>query len=330
MDTEWIGGVRLFSGEIPLARASVEADGVFPLAEYQSAMKACESAMWTSRTQGAVTQVVWMPRPGSLLVSTFDGSILQLTQNLLDESPSVAPIADPKPSAGVKGGAKEAGKKPSFSKTLYRHTDAVKHLKLLDQDSGVPYLISSTVSGDLTVLDAATGKISVVTIKKVSYQPCSALSTAQSTIATAFSDSVVHILDAQLNNTSKLLLLKSEDPCITAIGQDSSNLHCAVATLDEHLYLYDLRNSATPLSTTTTQGAIRSISFSEKGDFLATASDAGHVHVSPLTDLNSKVYSFKHADRVTNVKWAQQEVISSSFDGLILRHSIKTQTQTVF
>jgi WD40 repeat protein len=330
MDTEWLGGVRLFSSEIPLAQAPGDAEAVFPLATYQEGMKSVDRGLWTSKSHGVATQVVWLSRPGSLIVSTFDGAILQLTQNLLDDPSASSSNSDAKVAPSGKGTAKESAKKPTFSKVIYRHADSVKHMKTLDQPSSMPYLVTATVAGDVNVIDAAVGKVSAISSQKLSSRPCSALTTSGSIIAISFEDQFVHMLDSNLATTSTLKIAQSEDPFVSSIALDHSGLFCAVATLDEHLYLYDLRKTDSPLassSSSLTSGAIRSLNYSKDDKFLAAGSDDGHVRAwSSQSDLSTPIYDFKHVDRVTNVNWssdAPHELISAAFDGLILRHEIK-------
>ena len=327
MDSDWSGGVRLFSDEIPAVKVREDPFSMFPLSEYQAQMKTTERGMWVSGTHGTVTQVVWISRPGTLLVSTLDGSILQLTQNFLDEG---MPVAAPEPKAAptAKSAAKDApAKKPTFSKVLYRQTDALEHMKSLENPNGVPYLVSSTASGNLLVLDMAAGRTSPLVSKRASYNACSALSTSNTTIAASFHDNTVHLFDSQLAIKLKISGLPMEDPTITSIAQSQSNGNLlAVGTLDEQLILIDVRNASTPVSTMAIGGAIRSAKFSESDALLATAGDSGHVQLWDVSKpMEAPLYEFKHADRATGVHWNPEspgEFVSVAFDGLIVKHHV--------
>lgn len=332
MDSDWIGAVRLFSNELPLAEPVDDVTEQFPLEKYQKSLKSAERGMWTSGSHGAVTQTAWLSRPGTLLVSTFDGAILQLTQNLLDESPQSASNADAKAPAGAKASAKEAAKDkkstPTFSKVIYRHTDAVRHLKIIDNDGGVPRVVTASVSGLLTALDLAGGKVSVISSKKASFQPCSSLVNHSAGLAASFGDNVIHILDSNLNTTHKIQCIATEDDLITSIAasQNNSNL-LAAGTIDQHLCLIDVRNTSAPISIIETGGAIRACSFNNASSLISTASDDGYVQVFDIASSTinpTPIYSFKHADRVTSVAWTSEagEIVSTSFDGLALRHKV--------
>lgn len=325
MDSDWMGAVRLFSGEIPLAKPLDDPTGSFPLSQYQASLKSVERGMWASGTHGAVTQVAWIPRPGSCLVSTFDGAIMQLTQNVLDESPSAAPAAEAKTGPAGKAGAKEATKKPTFSKVVYRHTDSVCHMKILDNPATLPSLLTATTAGQLNVLDLAGGKASVIASRNAAVSRCTALSVNGNHIAASFEDQFVHIFDSQLAPVAKIAAVVSEEPIVSVAA--SGHL-LAFGTLDQQLVLVDTRNSDKPLSTIATGGAIRALSFNTGASKLASAGDDGHVQVWDVsaTALSSTpVYDFKHADRATALAWSLDsttEFVSVAFDGLALRHQI--------
>lgn len=325
MDSDWMGAVRLFSNEIPIALPAEDPYAMFPLPTYQALLKSSERGMWASGSHGAATQVVWLPRPGSCLVSTFDGAIMQLTQNVLDESPSASSPVDTKAASGSKVAAKESTKKPAFSKVIYRHTDSVCHMKILDNPGGVPFVVTATTAGSVSVLDLAGGKVSVASSRKFSFSRCSALTVAGTNTFASFDDQFVHIFDSQLCTTAKISSGVSDEP-ITAIA--SSGHLLALGTLDQQLVLIDTRNSSTALSKISTGGAIRTVAWNEAGSKLAAGGDDGHVQIwdvaaSALS--NSPTYDFKHADRVTSLCWspeAANELVSVAFDGLALRHQL--------
>lgn len=325
MDSDWMGAVRLFSGEIPLAKPLDDPTASFPLAQYQTSLKSVERGMWASGTHGAVTQVAWLPRPGACLVSTFDGAIMQLTQNVLDESPSAAPAAEAKSGPAGKSASKEAAKKPTFSKVIHRHTDSVCHMKILDNPGNVPYVLTATTAGQLTLLDLAGGKASAIATRNASVSRCTALSVNGTTLAASFDDHFVQLFDSQLAPVSKIAATVSEEPIVSVAA--SGHL-LAFGTLDQQLVLVDTRSSDKPLSTIATGGATRALSFNTSASKLASASDDGHVQVWDVTATAlsaSPVYDFKHADRVTALAWgldSTTELVSVAFDGLALRHQI--------
>lgn len=325
MDSEWIGAVRLFSGEIPLAKPVEDPTSEFPLSQYQTSLKSVERGMWASGNHGAATQVVWLPRPGSCLVSTFDGAIMQLTQNVLDESPSTAPAADAKPGPASKAAPKEAAKKPTFSKVLHRHTDSVCHMKVLDNPGNVPYVVTSTTAGQVTLLDLAGGKVSTIAARRAAVSRCTALAIDGTTIAASFDDHFVHLFDSQLATTAKIASTVSEDPIVSVT---SSGHLLALGTLDQHLVLFDVRKSAAPLSKIVTGGAVRALSFNSDATKLATGSDDGHVQVFDIASnaiTATPTYDFKHGDRVTALSWSPEtttEFVTVAFDGLALRHQV--------
>lgn len=334
MDSEWIGGVRLFtSKDLPVAKPVANHSEPFPLVEYQTSLKACERAMWPSGTHGTVTQVAWISRPGILVVSALDGTLMQLTQNVLEENIPVHNSSEAKQSPPMKASQKEPTTKKSFSKVIYTHPDRVDHMKALDNPNGVPYLVSANSNGTIVVLDLAAAKVSNIASKAVSFRPCTALCTSGTTIAAAFQDRTVHLLDSQLNETTRLTAAATEDPVITSVAISASNPNLvAISTLDQTLQLYDLRNTANSVHHVATESVNRGLKFGgPQNSLIAAGSDDGFVRVydtSTETSLKQPVYSFKHGDRVTTVSWNPEkdnEVVSASFDGLMLRHPIESQ-----
>lgn len=329
MDTDWTGGVRLFSGEIPYAKQPEDSNTMFPLEDYQIALKKSEKGFWSSGMHGAVTQTVFVSRPGTLLASTLDGTILQLTQNLLEDSGSNA-TAEAKPTTMPKVPLKEATKKPTYSKAIYRHADAVHHMRVVDNPSTALQLVTASCGGRVTVLDMAGGKAQMAADKKLSYAPCCALSTTASSFAISFETGATHIMDTQLNSSASITVTHSGDPTVASSAMGSHSPLLALGLLDQCLQIFDLRNTSKALfhmDGAIFNGAVRSLAFAKESPHLATASDDGHIRVFDISkDAPSQLYQFKHADRATSVLWneetASKELVSASFDGLLLRHNL--------
>lgn len=322
MDSDWSGGIRLFGADLPLAKQKSNPSDMFPLPDYQAALKSVEKGMWLSGKHGTVTQVVFVARPGSLLASTLDGSLLLLSQNLLDEPNAFANAV-----AATKGKTQDGAekKKVTFSKVVHRVTDAISHMRWLDNPDGAPSIVVATSSGQVLLLDTAGGKFSALLSKKVSFSRTTAFSVSDAQIAAAFENDGVHLMDTQLKVHATLKPSKIEDDTVTSIA--TQDHYIALGMLDQQVQIFDKRKITAPVSVIGSehmQGGVRAMQWLGEGK-LVFGGDDGFVRLFDTSAATpSSLYSFKHADRVTSLSICpdsnNKEVVSGAYDGLLLRH----------